>query len=187
MFIHKITITITLINNSIFYLYQYFQCKLSKVTNKKATFINISNKVFAEYVLIYRVNDGYSVSDLKNFKSKHQLFFQRIESINQQLNLIFVDSVFTNILADVVLEVFINKIKSFNECIITWRNQPVYRLKPARTINMGNCRNDVLLLFSDWNYFFHERHRLIQFKLVRYMFFEYGWGEWAEAFPAFDL
>jgi HpaII restriction endonuclease len=87
------------------------------IQEKQATFVNLSNKVFAEYVLIYRVNDGYSISDLKKFKSKHQLFFQRIESINQQLNLIFVDSVFTNILADLVLEVFINKANCFNDYI----------------------------------------------------------------------
>lgn len=87
------------------------------IEEKQATFINLANKVFAEYILIYRINDGYNVTSLERFHSKHQLLFQKIESRKQQLNLMFVDSIFTNILADLVLEVFLNNARSFNDYI----------------------------------------------------------------------
>jgi hypothetical protein len=90
---------------------------IEQLEDRQSTFVNLYNKVFAEYVFIYRINDAYNTNDLNNFFGKHQLFFQKIKSKNQQLNLMFVDSVFTNILADVVLEVFIEKASSFNDYI----------------------------------------------------------------------
>ncbi|HOY42217.1 MAG TPA: HpaII family restriction endonuclease [Chitinophagales bacterium] len=86
---------------------------------KKATFINLSNKVFAKYFFEYRINDLYSINELTRFRDKHQLLFQKLVNINQQVNLAIVDSVFANILADVLLEVFLNKISTFNQYIST--------------------------------------------------------------------
>ncbi|MBS1536196.1 MAG: hypothetical protein JST20_00445 [Bacteroidetes bacterium] len=84
---------------------------------RKSTFITLNNKTIAEYCFIFRINDAYSINQFSNFSFKQQLLFQRLENLNQQLNLTFVDSVFSNILADVVLEVFINKISTFDQYI----------------------------------------------------------------------
>ena len=90
---------------------------ITQLEDRKSTYVNLHNRIFAEYVFIYRISDNYNVNDLHGFSSKYQLFFQKIKSKNQQLNLMFVDSIFTNILADVVLEVFIENANSFNDYI----------------------------------------------------------------------
>jgi len=87
----------------------------TQVEGQKPTFINLFNRNFAKYVFVYRINDAYSINELSKFHGKHQLLFQKLEKKNQQLNLMFVDSVFANILADVTLEVFLNGICSFNQ------------------------------------------------------------------------
>ncbi len=88
---------------------------LNQLEERKSTFININNKTLATYSFVYKINDAYSVDNLNKFKSKSQLLFQKIEDKNQQLNLMFVDSAFANILADVALEVFLKGISSFSE------------------------------------------------------------------------
>jgi hypothetical protein len=87
----------------------------TQIEERKSTFITLGNRYFAEYVFIFRINDAYSINELSKFHGKHQLLFQKLEKKNQQLNLMFVDSVFSNILADVTLEVFLNGINSFNQ------------------------------------------------------------------------
>lgn len=87
----------------------------TQMQERESTFTTLSGKTFATYCFVYRINDSYSVSELSKFHSKHQLLFQKIEERNHQLNLMFVDSVFTNILADVTLEVFLKGISSFNQ------------------------------------------------------------------------
>ena len=86
---------------------------------RRSTFMNLRNKIFAKYFIKYRINDLYSINEITKFRSKHQLLFQKIENINQQVNLAIVDSVFANILADVLLEVFLNNISTFNQYIST--------------------------------------------------------------------
>lgn len=87
----------------------------TNIIERKSTFINLSNKTFAEYSFVYSINDTYSINELTKFSNKQQLLFQRIKNQNQNLNLLFVDSVFSNILADLTLEVFINNTKTFNQ------------------------------------------------------------------------
>lgn len=89
----------------------------TQIINRAPTFVTLNNKLIAKYVLIFRINDSYSITDFSKFIRKQQLFFQKIENKNQQLNLMFVDSVFVNILADLTLEVLVNKITSFKDYI----------------------------------------------------------------------
>lgn len=79
--------------------------------------IKLKGKFFSEYKIIYHINDCFSVKKLSNFNSKHQLLFQKFENKVQQINLVLIDSFFPVILADVALEVFLNKVNSFNEYI----------------------------------------------------------------------
>lgn len=90
---------------------------LSLAIQENLDFINLTNRKFAEYNIIYHVNDGFKINELKDFKHKEQLLFQKFESQNQQLNLMLVDSVFPIILADLALLALLGKIKSF-DCYI---------------------------------------------------------------------
>lgn len=82
-------------------------------------FIPLNNKHIAEYSLVYHLNDAYSIRNLSQIQNKHQAFFQRLEIKNQQLNLMYVDSIFVNILADLALDVLLNNVKTFNQYIET--------------------------------------------------------------------
>lgn len=86
---------------------------VAQIESWKPNFINLNNIAFAKHVFIYKVNDAYSINDLSKFSTKHQLLFQKLESKIQQLNLMFVDSTFINILADVTLHTFLNNGGSF--------------------------------------------------------------------------
>lgn len=81
----------------------------------KSNFIHLKGKVFAEYKIIYRINDGYAIKELNRFSSKYQLLFQKFSSKIQQTNLMFVDSIFPLHLADVALETFLHGVSSFRE------------------------------------------------------------------------
>ena len=76
-------------------------------------FIHLKGKIFGEYNFIYHINDGYNPKDLSSFHAKHQLLFQKISDRTAQTNLMIVDSVFPIILADIVLEVFLKKVRHF--------------------------------------------------------------------------
>lgn len=77
------------------------------------SFVHLKKMELAEYGIVYRINDCYDVTELSDFRLKHQLLFQHFVNIQQQRNLMYVDSVFPLILADLGLDVFLKKIKSF--------------------------------------------------------------------------
>lgn len=81
--------------------------------NKRPVFIHLKEKVFAEYKIIYHINDGYAIKELSRFSSKHQLLFQKFSNKIQQMNLMYVDSIFPIHLADVALELFFNRVSAF--------------------------------------------------------------------------
>ncbi|MES2617309.1 MAG: HpaII family restriction endonuclease [Bacteroidota bacterium] len=85
----------------------------TQTINQSPTFIHLKNQLFGSYNFIFKINDSYSINEISKLKSKHQFLFQKIENKNQQLNLIYVDSVFANILADLTLEVLLKKVHSF--------------------------------------------------------------------------
>ncbi len=87
------------------------------VFKKKPENINISNRLFAEYEILFRVNDGYKLNSIGDISFKEQLLFKRFKNNNQQLNLMLIDSVFPLILADMVLLVLLRKVKNLNDYI----------------------------------------------------------------------
>lgn len=91
----------------------------TNIIERKATFINLKNNTLAKYFFVYKINDLYSINEFPKFKNKHQLLFQKLVSINQHVNLTIVDSVFSNIIADLLLEVFLNNVSTFNQYIST--------------------------------------------------------------------
>jgi hypothetical protein len=90
-----------------------------QLLDRKVDFIPLNNKVLAEYLFVFKVNDAYTITDLTQLYAKHQLLIQRLDNKNQQLNLMFVDSIFFNILSDVVLEVLLNKVHSFKQYMVS--------------------------------------------------------------------
>ncbi len=78
-------------------------------------FTTLNNKQFAEYNIVYHINDCFSVNDLTKFSLKHQLLFIKYSNKFQQTNLLYIDSIFPIILADIALDVFINNTGSFVE------------------------------------------------------------------------
>jgi hypothetical protein len=97
-------------------------------------FIHLEPKMLGEYDIIYHINDCYSIKRLTEIQSKNQLLFQKYSSEIQQMNLIFVDSIFPILLADVALETFLKRISLFREyinfkkefCIGNFRNDSTY-------------------------------------------------------------
>jgi hypothetical protein len=51
------------------------------------TFIKLHNTIFAEYNIIYHINDNFSIRELSEFLNKYQLLFIKFENKVQQLNL----------------------------------------------------------------------------------------------------
>jgi hypothetical protein len=90
-----------------------------QLLDRKVDFIPLNNKVLAEYLFVFKVNDAYTITDLTQLYAKHQLLIQRLDNKNQQFNLMFVDSIFFNILSDVVLEVLLNKVHSFKQYMVS--------------------------------------------------------------------
>jgi hypothetical protein len=104
-----------------------------KSIEQQMIFTHLKGKVFAEYNIIYHINDGYSIKELNQFSTKHQLLFQKFSSKVQQMNLMFVDSIFPIHLADVALETFLNEVSSFKEYTFLQKDFVVIDIK--RDIN----------------------------------------------------
>lgn len=104
----------------------------------------------ASYTITYHINDCYSVKELSNFHSKFQLLFQKFESKIQQMNLLIVDSVFPNILADIALEVLVNKIETFNQYINSKEKIKIIDNQQERSYFKYKLYNFIhLLLYSE--------------------------------------
>jgi hypothetical protein len=86
-----------------------------KSIEQQVIFTHLKGKVFAEFNIVYHINDGYAIKRLTDIQSKHQLLFQKFGSKIQQMNLMLVDSLFPIHLADAALETFLNGVSSFRE------------------------------------------------------------------------
>lgn len=82
---------------------------------EKLDFINLTNRQFAEYEIVFRINDGYKFNNIGDIRFKEQLLFQSFKNKKQQLNLMLIDSVFPIILADMALLVLLGKVKNLND------------------------------------------------------------------------
>lgn len=87
----------------------------NQLEEDKREFIKLKGRTFAKYKIIYHINDCFHIDDLSRFSIKHQLLFQKFESREQQINLMYVDSIFPIILADLALDVFLQKVYSFHD------------------------------------------------------------------------
>ena len=81
------------------------------------TFIHLKEKTFAEYSIVYRINDCYSINKLTQIKIWGQLLFQKFSNTIHQKNLLIIDSVFPMILADLAVHTLTENISTFEEYI----------------------------------------------------------------------
>ena len=122
----------------------------TEIIERIPTFVTLNNKLLAEYFVIFRINESNSIHDFSKIKNKYQLTFQNFKDEYQQQNLMYIDSLFVNIIADLSLEVLINKISSIHEYILS-----KYRIKLVEASNEINYFNYKfsefihLLLFGD--------------------------------------
>jgi hypothetical protein len=122
----------------------------TEIIERIPTFVTLNNKLLAEYFLVFRINESNSIQDFSKITNKYQLIFQNFKDEYQQQNLMYIDSLFVNIIADLSLEVLINKISSIQEYILSKK-----RIKLVEASNETNYFNYKfsefihLLLFGD--------------------------------------
>jgi hypothetical protein len=84
---------------------------------ERLDFINLSNRQFAEYEINFCINEGYKLKSIGDLCLKEQLIFQQFKNKNQQHNLMLIDSIFPQILADIAIKVLIGKISNLKDYI----------------------------------------------------------------------
>jgi hypothetical protein len=120
------------------------------VQDAKINLLDLNKRSFGEFEFIFRINDGFSIKVPSKINNKYQLLFKKIESKVQQLNLIFVDSIFVNILADVTLDVFINNIRTFNQYIESKSRNAMIAIEDESVFLKAKFNNFAhLLLYGD--------------------------------------
>ena len=82
-------------------------------------YIHLNKLTFAEYDIIYHVNDCYAIKELSSVGYRDQLLFQKFKSKIQQMNLIVVDTIFPIFLADVALTALVKERTSFSQYSLT--------------------------------------------------------------------
>lgn len=112
--------------------------------------IILNAKRLASYSLVYSVNYLDSIRQLSDLCSKEQVRVKQFESFYQQTNLVHIDMLFPNVLADMALDVFFGKVFTFYDYI----QQPkTYQLfDKERDINYFNVKIPQFidyLLYSD--------------------------------------
>ncbi len=88
-----------------------------KIKAPKANFIHLKDITFAEYNIVYYVRDFNSVKSLSDLTNINTSSFISFDSDVQYLNLILIDSIFSSIIADLGLNVFLKNVSSIKEYI----------------------------------------------------------------------
>ena len=124
--------------------------------NVKATyesdsrFVHLKKMDLAEYGIVYKINDCCQITKLSDFNQKNQLLFQRFVILQQQWNLMYVDSVFPQILADLVLDVFLGNITCLEDYVTASKQFTVSELLDAELYYNYKLRDFIeYLLYSD--------------------------------------
>jgi len=104
----------------------------------------------ATYTICYRINDGVKITDCLFFTCKKDFTARQFCSLDLQRNLIYVDMIFPNILADITLEAFLGNVHTFLDYISFPKSfKIVDELNDAIFYNLKIREFIKLLLFSD--------------------------------------
>lgn len=113
-------------------------------------YIELRNRDLASYTIVYKINEGCSVSAPDDIKAGYQVRFLRYENDTLQQNLKSVHSGFDFLLAEIALEVFIGHVNTFED-FLNFNLQ----FTPSKEINnvlyIGDFIQDFieLLVYSD--------------------------------------
>ena len=113
-------------------------------------YIELRNRDLASYTIVYKINEGCSVSAPGGIKAGYQVRFLRYENDTLQQNLMLVHSAFDCLLAEIALEVYIGHANTFED-FLNFKLQ----FMPIKEINhvlyIGDFIQDFieLLVYSD--------------------------------------
>lgn len=83
----------------------------------KSSPLRLDGQTIATYTICYKINEGVQLTNCLLLNSKKELTVRQFCSIDLQRNLIFVDMIFPNILADITLEAFLGNVRNFSDYI----------------------------------------------------------------------
>lgn len=104
----------------------------------------------ATYTICYKINEGVQLTDCIYLNCKKEVSARRFSSLDLQRNLIFVDMIFPNILADIALDAFLGNVHTFLDYISKPKSFSIAdELNDTLFYNMKIREFVKLLLFSD--------------------------------------
>lgn len=113
-------------------------------------YIVLNGQQIARYGICYQLRDTTQCADSIQFTSKSSVLVKRFEQFNQQNNLVFVDMLFPNILADIALEVYFQNASTFANYLQLPRSfQIINQKQDARFLNERIRKFIEYILFSD--------------------------------------
>ncbi|MFZ4582969.1 MAG: hypothetical protein ACOYM7_10000 [Paludibacter sp.] len=115
--------------------------------NDNHNYITLNGTTVANYAILFQLKKDISVSLLT---SKQQISAKRFQLFNQQNNLIFVDMIFPNILADIALEVYFGNTSTFAAYMTLPKTYTIINEKQdTRILNIRIRKFIEFILFSD--------------------------------------
>ena len=113
-------------------------------------YISLNGYSVANYSICYQLKDEEYASIPTLLTSKQQVSAKRFHQFNQQNNLVFVDMLFPNILADIALEVYLGNATTFAEYLYLPKTYTIINEKQdARFLNIRIRKFIEYILFSD--------------------------------------
>jgi hypothetical protein len=113
-------------------------------------YISLNGYTVANYSICYQLKDDNNASIPTLLTSKQQVSAKRFHQFNQQNNLVFVDMLFPNILADIALEVYFGRTTTFAEYMNLPKTYTIINEKQdARFLNIRIRKFIEYILFSD--------------------------------------
>jgi len=91
--------------------------QMMKQVERPLKFIYLKGLSLGSFRIVYHVNDGYEIDGLLKVRSKEQLLFKKMESHDQQLNLMMVDSLFPLMMAEMATVVLIKGPMTFRQFV----------------------------------------------------------------------
>lgn len=116
----------------------------------KSSPLCLDGLTIATYTICYKINEGVQLTDCLFLNCKKELTVRQFCSLDMQRNLIFVDMIFPNVLADISLEAFLGNVHNFSEYISLPKSfKIVDDFNDAIYYNVKIREFIKLLLFSD--------------------------------------
>lgn len=118
--------------------------------NLSSESIVLNSKQLASYSLVFNVNYKDNIIKLSDLSSKDQVRIRQFESFYQQNNFVYIDMLFANVLADIVLDVYLGKVFTFYDYIHLPKSFQLFdKEEDMRYFNSSISQFVDYLLYSD--------------------------------------